>query len=226
MLRPGLYLKTFPVRREQLFGVLILLALVFFEAFNYSTTEFALHDLLGDMRFASIGWATILAVAFCGIDFAGIARLLTPEDTETATEVWYLLGAWMLAATMNAMLTWWGVSIALLNHPSAGNSVLTQQTLLKSVPVFVALMVWVVRVLIIGTISTAGPRLFAQPTSTRPAARAATRTAVASRPAVAAARRATRQRPAAPPNAPAPVEPTYEPLYSATPPSRPGPRQV
>jgi hypothetical protein len=68
----------------------------------------------------------------------------------------------MLAAVMNAMLTWWGVSIAILNHETLGNAVVARATLLKVVPIFVAVMVWLIRVLIIGTISMAGDRLFSQ----------------------------------------------------------------
>ncbi len=157
-------LPIFPslhLRRGLLFGTLLLAALLAFELFNFSTTDFALRDLLGDLRFIGIRWATILAVAFCGIDFAGIARLFTPEaGSEAPQEVWYLLGAWLLAATMNATLTWWGVSIALLEHQSLGNAVIGRATLIKSVPVFVAVMVWLIRVLIIGTFSVAGDRLF------------------------------------------------------------------
>jgi len=149
--------------RGLLFGALILAALIAFEIFNYSTTDFALTDLLGDLRFLDIRWATILAIAFCGIDFAGIARLFTPErGVGEPREVWYLFGAWLLAATMNAMLTWWGVAIAILNHESLGGAVVSRQTLLDVVPVFVAIMVWLIRVLIIGTFSAAGDRLFSQ----------------------------------------------------------------
>jgi hypothetical protein len=157
----GSLLKRIGLQRGLLFGVLIITALFAFEIFNYSTTEYALSDLLGDLRFADISWATILAVAFCGIDFAGIARLFTPEEgADEPAEVWYLFGAWMLAATMNAMLTWWGVSLAILNHQTLGNPVLDRQTLVRIVPVFVAIMVWLIRVLIIGTFSVAGDRLF------------------------------------------------------------------
>lgn len=157
------FFPRFRMRRGLVFGVIIITALLAFEFFNYSTTDFALQDLLGDLEFLGIAWATILAVAFCGIDFAGIARLFTPEaGADEPSEVWYLFAAWMLAATMNAMLTWWGVSIALLNHASLGNAVVSQEMLLKVVPVFVALMVWLIRVLIIGTFSVAGPRLFSQ----------------------------------------------------------------
>jgi hypothetical protein len=160
--------SRFSFRRGLAFGLIIISALLAFELFNYSTTEFALSDLLGDLDFAGISWATILALAFCGIDFAGIARLFTPEEgANEPNEVWYLFGAWLLAATMNAMLTWWGVSIALLNHESLGNAVVDRETLLKVVPLFVAILVWLIRVLIIGTFSVAGDRLFSQASHVR-----------------------------------------------------------
>jgi len=148
-------------QRALLFSLLIVGALIAFEIFNFSTTEFAMTDLLGDLRFAGVRWSTILAIAFCGIDFAGIARLFTPEEGEDEpAEVWYLFSAWLLAAAMNAMLTWWGVSIAILQHQSLGSAVISREALLKGVPIFVALMVWLSRVLIIGTFSIAGERLF------------------------------------------------------------------
>jgi hypothetical protein len=108
-----------------------------------------------------IGWAVVLAVAFCGIDFAGIARLFTPEQgRDEPVEVWYLFGAWLLAAAMNATLTWWGVSVAIRNHQTLGAAVVGQDMMLRVVPIFVAVMVWVIRVLIIGTFSIAGERIF------------------------------------------------------------------
>jgi len=159
----GVLMHRFNLRRGLAFGVIIVSALLAFEIFNYSTTDFALADLLGDLEFIGFRWSTILALAFCGIDFAGIARLFTPEEgAEEPTEIWYLFGAWLLAATMNAMLTWWGISIAILNHESLGNSVVARETLLRVVPIFVAVLVWLIRVLIIGTFSVAGDRLFSQ----------------------------------------------------------------
>ncbi len=155
--------RKFNHKRGLLFGVLIIGALLAFEIFNYSTTDYALNDFLGGLRFVGIRWATILAIAFCGIDFAGIARLFTPEQGENAPrEVWYLFGAWLLAASMNAMLTWWGVALAIVNHQSLGSSIVSRDTLIQVVPIFVAIMVWLIRVLIIGTFSLAGNRLFSQ----------------------------------------------------------------
>lgn len=152
------------IRRGLTWGLIIVGALLAFEIFNYSTTEFALKDVLGDLHFVGIRWSTILALAFCGIDFAGIARLFTPEQgKDEPAEVWYLFGAWLLAATMNAMLTWWGVSVAIVENSNlVGTQVVSTSTLTQVVPVFVAIMVWLIRILIIGTFSVAGDRIFSQ----------------------------------------------------------------
>jgi hypothetical protein len=179
--------KGHKVSRGAAWGAMILGALLAFEVFNFSTTEFALNDVLGELKFAGFRWATILSIAFCGIDFAGIARIFTPErGQDEPTEVWYLFGAWLLAAAMNAMLTWWGVSVAIISHSSLGaGSVVSNATLTKAVPVFVAIMVWLIRVLIIGTFSLAGDRLFSQDSrrsysSSRPSSRPQTSRATAS----------------------------------------------
>lgn len=163
----GALFKGRSFNRGATWGIMIIGALLAFEIFNFSTTEFALNDVLGDLKFAGMRWATILSIAFCGIDFAGIARIFTPEQgRDEPTEVWYLFGAWLLAAAMNAMLTWWGVSVAIISHTSMGaGSVMNTVTLTKAVPVFVAIMVWLIRVLIIGTFSLAGDRLFTQASS-------------------------------------------------------------
>jgi hypothetical protein len=152
--------RTF--NRGATWGMMIIGALLSFEVFNFSTTQFALHDMLGDLTFAGMRWATILAIAFCGIDFAGIARIFTPEQgRDEPAEVYYLFGAWLLAAGFNATLTWWGVSVAIANNANLqGSQVMSAATLLKVVPIFIAAMVWLVRLLIIGTFSLAGDRLF------------------------------------------------------------------
>ena len=155
------FLKSVSLKRGAIFGSILISALLAFEVFNFGTTSFALRDVLGDLKFAGIQWSTILAFAFCGIDFAGIARIFTPEQgRDEPAEVWYLFGAWLLAAAFNAMLTWWGVAVAISNHNALGGSLVGQATMIKVVPIFVAAMVWLIRVLIIGTFSVAGERLF------------------------------------------------------------------
>jgi hypothetical protein len=148
-------------KRGLIFGVIILCALLAFEVFNYSSTFFALSDILGNLSFGPIRWATMLAFAFCAIDFAGIARIFTPEQgRDEPAEVWYLFAAWFLAASFNAILTWWGVSVAMLQHNAAGGVLLGATGMTKIVPIFVAAMVLLIRVLLINTFSIAGERIF------------------------------------------------------------------
>jgi hypothetical protein len=155
------FLKSMSLKRGAIFGSILILALLAFEVFNFGTTSFALQDVLGNLQFAGMRWATMLAFAFCAIDFAGIARIFTPEQgQDEPAEVYYLFGAWLLAAGFNAILTWWGVSVAVENHNAQGGALLGQATMTKVVPIFVAAMVWLIRVLIIGTFSVAGERLF------------------------------------------------------------------
>ncbi len=150
-------LKT---RKELLYLFVFIFALVAFEAFNYSTTDFALSDLLGDLQFAGVRWATLLSIAFCGIDFAGIALLLAPQEhREGDRTAWFMFGAWILAATMNAILTWWGVVLAVQSHPVMSAGVVDEGFVTRTVPIFIALMVWVIRVLIVGSLSNKGERL-------------------------------------------------------------------
>jgi hypothetical protein len=155
------FLRNTALKRGFIFGGIIFFALLSFEIFNYSSTVFALHDILGDLAFGPLKWATILAFAFCGIDFAGIARIFTPEKgRDEPAEVWYLFGAWFLAAAFNATLTWWGVSVAILKHNAEGGVLLGQETMTKIVPIFVASLILLIRVLLINTFSVAGERLF------------------------------------------------------------------
>jgi hypothetical protein len=163
--RSGVLPQRILTQRGLLIGVILAAALVGFEMFNYSTTEVALRDLLGDLKILGLSWATVLTIAFCGIDFAGIARLFIPEsDQPTSNENWFLFGAWLLAATMNAVLTWWGISLGLVNRLPEATAFIDPNTITGIVPVFVALMVWVTRILLISSFSIAGARLFSEGT--------------------------------------------------------------
>jgi hypothetical protein len=147
------------VRTGFVYGAIIVIAMAAFEIFNYATTAYALQDLLGDLSFAGISWATFLALAFCGVDFAGIASLISQPHQRDNKDAWYLFGAWLIAGTANAALTWWGVTLAISSHSLASTAVVSAATLIKVAPIFVAVMVWVLRVLIISSLSTALERL-------------------------------------------------------------------
>lgn len=148
------------VPQKAVVGAILVVALLAFEIFNFDTTRYALNSLLGDVSFLSLSWAGILALAFCSIDFAGLVRLFTPEKgLDEPKEVWYLMGAWLLGATMNAVMTWWAVSLTLLNH-QLGNAVLSREELITYVPIFVAVLVWLTRILFIGAFTVAGEHIF------------------------------------------------------------------
>ncbi len=154
-------LKQFNPHNGVVLLTILIIALGAFEIFNYSTTSFALTDLLGDLRFAGLRWATILAIAFCGIDFAGIARLFMPNQQQhEGSEHWYLFGAWLLAALMNAILTWWGVTMAIRNHTITSLALIESANMIKIVPIFIAIMIWVIRILLIGMLSSTVNRMF------------------------------------------------------------------
>lgn len=142
--------------RAAVLSLFLLGALIAFELFNYSTTEFALSDLLGGLKLGKLQWATILAVAFSAMDFAGIAWLFTPGHGR-GLDAWYLIAAWLLAATMNALLTWWSVSLALVSHQPLGDLIIGRQAMLRGVPIFVALLVWLLRILLIGSFTLRAP---------------------------------------------------------------------
>ncbi|MDJ0757070.1 MAG: hypothetical protein QNJ45_26295 [Ardenticatenaceae bacterium] len=148
--------------RHVVIGGILITALLAFEMFNFDTTRYALTNLLGGVTFLGIGWATILAIAFCAIDFAGLARLFTPEGGRNEPHSsYYLMGAWLLGATMNAVMTWWAVSLTLLNH-TLGNEILGREELLRMVPIFVAVLVWLTRILFIGSLTVAGEQFLGQ----------------------------------------------------------------
>lgn len=149
-----------PSTQKMVVAAVLIIALVSFEIFNFDTTRFALSSLLGDVRFLGVSWAAILAIAFCSIDFAGLTRIFTPERGQNEPKAaWYLTGAWLLGASLNAVMTWWAVSLTLLSH-DFGNEVLSREQLLYWVPLFVAVFVWLTRILFIGAMSVAGEYIF------------------------------------------------------------------
>jgi len=93
------FFKTLRTRSGSVYTLVIVLALAAFEIFNFSVTHFALRDMLGDYGTGMLTWPLILALAFCAMDIAGIASILSSSE-EADRSGWYLLGAWVLAAGM------------------------------------------------------------------------------------------------------------------------------
>lgn len=147
---------------------ILVVGLAAFEVFNLDSTRFALARLMANQRLWGLEWALVLALAFGSIDFAGLARILTPAATweEEPREVWFLTGAWLLGATMNAVMTWYAMVVLIAPHSAqVGAGVVSQTAVLNIAPVFIALMVWLTRVLLISSLALALERAAAAPSS-------------------------------------------------------------
>ena len=222
------------ISRKMVIAVLLGVALIAFEIFNFDTTQYALTNLLGEVRFAGVLWASILAIAFCAIDFAGLVRIFTPQrGAEEPRAVWFLTGAWFLGTIANAIMTWWAVSLTLLGH-EFGNEVLSREMLLRYVPIFVAMLVWLTRILFIGAFSMAGEELVdrartgtgdARPKAAAPAAQAARPEPrpAAPQPIAPKARTAAPARPTPPPAPAVTYEPVDDPIVGPPPAPKTGP---
>lgn len=87
-------------------------------------------------------------------------RMFTPEQgmQDEPREVWLLMGAWLLGASMNAVMTWYAVCLAITPR-SVGTPLVTKEQMLRYAPIFVALLVWLTRILFIGSISVTMDRM-------------------------------------------------------------------
>lgn len=94
--------------RANLFALVLLTGLGCFLLFNYATTYETLGIMLG--RTTNV---TLFAVAVSMVDFAGLARVLTPNTSmkDEGVFVYVLLGVWLVAAAVDIILTWWWVAL-------------------------------------------------------------------------------------------------------------------
>jgi hypothetical protein len=154
-------LIAFTQRRGFWFTMILLLGLMAFEIWNFVSSQGGLLDILGERTFAGMRWASLLAFAFCSIDFAGIARIFTPEQgRDEPAEIWYLFGAWFLAAMFDSILTYWTVKVAILTNPVGSVMIANDPKTINIVSVGIAVIDFSIRMLLINTFATAGERLF------------------------------------------------------------------
>jgi hypothetical protein len=136
-------------------GSLLVAALAGLEGFNVLTNQAALAGLLGVTL-----WATALTAGFCLLDFAGLARLFLPTQTESSRpEVPFLIGAWLISAAANAWLTWLAVTMTMVSRP-IGNEFVSREALIAWLPLIAATAVLFARVLMIANFAVSGQRLF------------------------------------------------------------------
>lgn len=89
---------------------MVIVSIGLFQFLNYTFTEFALKDIL---VLESHYWATILTIAFCGIDLGMVAMIFKNgfDDYD-----WLLIGSWVLASAMNGTFHYWAMLVQTPNH--------------------------------------------------------------------------------------------------------------
>ena len=143
--------------RGAAWGMMIIGALLAFEIFNFSTTQFALLDVLGDLSFG-VSAGKHPGNCLCGIDFAALPASSRPNGSDEPKEI-YISLAPGFGSCFNAMLPG-GVFQLHRHHASQyGGAVISTATMTK-LCISRAAMILLIRVLIIGTFSLAGDRLF------------------------------------------------------------------
>ena len=163
----GKVVRLRDIDRLKWFGLILLISIIAFELYNFDSTRYSLSTFFGDLDFWGIPWAVILAIAFCGVDFAGVAQLFTPQrGREEPRAVWFLFGVWLLASVVNAILTWWAVLIAMITTGVEANELYTAEQMLSVIPWVVAAMVWLARILLIGVAAFGGDHLLARKPAT------------------------------------------------------------
>lgn len=145
--------------RNKLSLLMTLVTLVAFVLFNYSIIAFSLKSLLGSIPGESTVWSISLAVGICSLDVTGILRLtFSPGQSWQSKMSKWLLTAWLANQLMTFLITWWGISTAIAIQQVKTGLVIDAGLLREVLPAFLAVMLSLVRLLIIGALSKAFDR--------------------------------------------------------------------
>ena len=133
--------------------VMLAIGMLSFELFNYATTELGIKSLIGDGKVLSISIASVFAIAFCFADIGGIARVFTPQTSlsDEPLEVYLAMGGWIIAAIINAGMTWYAL-LTMMSGRALGNEIVSQEALLTYAPFIGALATLLVRFMLVNSI--------------------------------------------------------------------------
>jgi hypothetical protein len=145
------FLQKMGLRRRSWLDSLIVIGNISFIVFTISFIVFtyinitrALTYFLGEPRFLGIKWAVILAITFLIFEFAGSARLFSPDENESPSEKRYLLGTWILATAFVNLLVWWNLA-SVFSIPNSIVYFNISNTLSNLVPAIITFLAWVIK---------------------------------------------------------------------------------
>lgn len=133
------------------YTALIFICLVVFEIFSYGSSYEALMTMFGIHE-----WAALLAFCFSAVDFAGLAKLYSPDLRNLRDPQALLFAAWLLSAFADTGLTYVVVSNQLLSNTT--NIMVTSGTVpiavwAKWIPALFSVLVWLIQVLLVARLS-------------------------------------------------------------------------
>lgn len=143
--------------RGALFVGMLFVALLCFMAFNYLSTLETLKHILG-AEFMVYAFAFALSV----VDFAGLARIFTPEtDTQKEGKLVYLLGAvWVLACLFDVVMTSYWVSYRMsMRENGSAVSALMGEGFYRAIPWIVAFGELTIRIPLVLMVGMYGDQL-------------------------------------------------------------------
>jgi hypothetical protein len=129
--------------RNIVYDIAIVLTLLVFEVFSGRTNYTAVLDITGKAL-----WAWAIAIGVTGIDFAGLAKLLTPSWASDNNYPWWLFGAWFLSAIIDTALSVYAIMIGRLNmptHPLVQSGLITQWMWTYGIPLVIAGVLFVIQ---------------------------------------------------------------------------------
>ena len=147
-------------------GMLLLISLFVFEFVNYTTNVGAVESILGSrsvglLFYGQVSFAVLVGLAFCLVDFSGIARIFTPQrgkDEPNAVRVLFIV--WLLSAVLNAGLTWWVATIWVASSYGGQNPLVNYNTVLVWAPRIIATLFFLVHFGLVYTVALVGDDLF------------------------------------------------------------------
>lgn len=144
-------------------GGIIFLSALAFEVINIATNVAGFESFFGGIKFLGISWAIWATIAFEAADVGCLCYSWDRKfDFRTHPEAGFALTAHFFAGFADAGLSYFAFMMAIGNSVSQMANVVGEKAILTWAPVFLALMIWVIRTLLMGTIVTQGRNIFSQ----------------------------------------------------------------
>ena len=127
------------ISRRFIKGIVLAISLFAFEVFNYDTTHMALVNWFAQANPASVNK---IVWAFCLLDLMRLTQFFGIKHSAFIQKIW------LFGVGVNALFTWYNARMTVWQY-DFGHVVLRRQQVVLYVPIFIALLVFLTRVLFV-----------------------------------------------------------------------------